>query len=833
MGFAGALGRRYLGYRAATALFAASSALSVVSAQAQPQTSALTSSAQRVFTIPEGPLSAALVAFGRQAGVQISYVPSIASGLTTTGVSGSLTPNAALAQLLAGSGLSYRFSGARTVLIEKPGSGSAAGAAPAGAISLDTIDVQGNNQSPYGPGVGYVATRSVTSTKTDTPIIEMPQSISVVTRQQIDDQGAQSVDQALRYSSGVVSEMHGNQTLYDYGFLRGFGAGGGVELAEYQDGLRLLNGNFIYPQIEPYGLARIEVLKGPASVLYGQNDPGGIVNLSSKLPTDQPFHEVQLQTGNFGRLEGAFDFGGPVDKDGQVLYRLTGLGLTTDTQTQFVKQQRLFIAPAVTWKPDADTSLTILTSYQHDPSLGYLADVPARGTVLFNPNGRIPSQFFAGEPDFNNNQRTQESLGYRFEHRFDDAWTVRQNFRYMHSDLDEAYVYNTGFRPDLATLNQSSFVAHDRLNAIDLDNQVQTKFSTGPFEHTVLSGLDYQNNANAYQCGFGAAPALNVFNPVYNPGSIAVPPISISTKQQVAQIGAYSQDQVKFGNFRFLVGGREDWASTTTTNQIGQTSTFQNDQAFTWRTGLVYLFDNGLAPYVSYSTSFLPALGTDFAGDAFKPTTAQQYEVGVKYQPPGSNSFITMSLFDLTEQNVLTSDPNPSHIGFSVQTGAIRSQGVELEGKTSLSDSLDLIASFAYADVVNIQSSTTDTTIDGIVESTQGKHQIQVPATTGALWANYTFHSGVLSGFALGGGVRYVGFSYGDDVNSFKVPAVTLFDAALHYDLGQANSALKGFQVAVNVSNLFDKSYVASCTDSTTCFFGLRRTVFATLKYQW
>ncbi len=790
--------------------------------------------AQTSFDIPAGPLNQALAVFGRQAELQLSYEASIANGKTSPGFQGVATRMQAIARILQGSGLTFSFKDARNVLITQPGAtAGSASAAPAGAVQLDTINVQGDQQSPTGPGVGYVATRSLSGTKTDTPIIETPQSISVVTRQQMDDQGVQSVDEALRYTSGVRTETFGAQQIYDNDtLLRGF------QPDYYLDGLKLIPGNFGVASIDPYLLNRIEVIHGPASVLYGQQGtPGGIVNMTSKLPTDQSYHEVELVGGSFGHITGAFDLSGPVNKEGTFLYRLTGVGFDTGSQVDFTNQRRLAIAPAVTWKPDGDTTLTILSQYQNDHGPVSYAFIPAQGTVLPNPNGKIPTNFLAGDPNYNSFNRTQAQIGYAFEHKIDSVWTFRQNLRYQNVSASEATLLAFGLQPDLKTLNRYSFNDVDTINNITLDNQIQAKFVTGPLSHTLLGGVDYQwsgfEQATAFNFG---APSLNVFAPLYyqsipSPFAVLSPTNPFREHQTQDQVGVYAQDQIKLDRFTLMVGGREDWAQTSTTNLGTDTKTQQSASAFTYRAGLVYEFDNGIAPYASYTTSFSPTIGTNFSGQAFLPTTGQQYEAGIKYQPIGWNSFITASAYNLTEQNVLVTDPD--HPQFQTQTGEIRARGVELEGHANLTNNLNLIASFTYTNAINTKSSTTDTTIEGITESTQGKTPVNVPATIVSFWADYTFDYGLAKGFGLSGGVRYVGSSPGDDVNSFYAPAVTLFDAAIHYDLGQANSALKGLKLQVNATNLFDKQYVATCVSEASCRFGLRRTVLATLKYQW
>jgi iron complex outermembrane recepter protein len=669
-------------------------------------------------------------------------------------------------------------------------------------------------QAAWGPVRGYVATNSATATKTNTPLIETPQAVSVVTRDQIEAQAAQNLWQALRYTSGVTTEQTGADMRFLNVYVRGFVAD------QYLDSLKLLPGSFAVPQIEIYNLQRIEVLHGPSSVLYGQGSPGGIVNMISKRPTAEPFREVVTQAGNYGLLVGGFDASGPLDKEGHFLYRLTGLARETGTQVDFTEYQRGSISPAFTWRPSADTTLTILTNYQNDPKAGFFNQLPARGTALFNPNGQISTHFYSGEPSFDRFDREQYNAGYVFEHRFNDAWTVRQNLRYMDVNVDFATVFPSGgLQPNLRTLNRFAFTTLEELKTFTVDSQAEAKFATGPFLHKLLIGNDYQKAFDFAVNRNGPAPSINVFNPAYGL-SIATPPIIINRKQVQNQLGFYAQDQIKLGGWNALVGVRQDRAGTDTNNLLTRTLASQSDVATTKRAALLYLFDIGVAPYVQYTESFQPLIGTTASGRAFKPTTGQQKEVGIKFQPPGWNALTSVAAFDLVQQNVLT--PDPANALFSVQTGAIRSRGVEFESKLSLTDSFNMIAAYTYLDLVVEQAN------DGTV----GKRPVGIPRNTASLWGDYTFPWGPLAGFGLAAGVRYLGLSAGDTLNTFSIPGATLVDAAIHYDFANLSPALRGYFFSLNAQNLMDKVYVQWCQNQG-CWYGLRRTVIGTLRYRW
>lgn len=803
-------GRHRLHRLAAALLTAAAwaSAQPAAHAQAAPAT---TATARQAFDIPSQPLAGALLSYTGATGLQLVMSGDIARGKTAPALRGNYTHDEALTRLLAGSGLGWRHSGNTLIVSPLP-------AAPSEAATLEPIRVQG-----VGETTGYVADTSRAGTKTDARLIETPQSISVVTRQQMDDQAVQSVRQALRYTPGLTAEYRGaGGSRYDTVIYRGFGGGINYDYS-YQDGMRLLGANYAIPQIDTYTLDRIEVLRGPSSVLFGQGTPGGLVNLVSKKPTATPLREIELQAGTHSFTQAAFDFGGPVDEDGKVLYRLTGLTRSSQTQIDYQKDERIAIAPAITFRPNADTSLTILAQYQHDPYGGYYGFLPAVGTIQDLPDGgRIGRNFFDGSPKFDEFSRTQAAVGYLLDHRINDVWSVQSNFRYMQMEVDYKSVYTTGLDvsdPTNPLLTRRAIVNHANLDAVTADNHAQARFNTGAVAHTALFGIDYQRMSYREDQGMGAAPSLSINRPDYSL-PIATPAISARSKQTLDQLGLYAQDQLKLGQWTVLAGIRQDWTSNDRLNRINGVATDQSDRAFTWRLGSVYEFENGVAPYVSYSRSFQPVADADANGNLFKPTKGEQYEAGVKYQPPGQDAFITAAVYQLTQSNVLTTDP--ANTNYSIQTGEVRSRGLELEGKASLTRNLDLLASYTYMDNVNTRSTTA-----------QDKHPTYVPRHTANAWANYTFRAGALAGLSLGGGVRYVGSSYANADNTMKVSPFTVVDAAVRYDVGQAIPSLKGLTAAINASNLFDREYVSACATATKCFYGAGRTVIGTLTYRW
>ncbi len=800
---------------ATAAIVLISSAAAITAQAATPQTAI-------AYDMPAQPLASAVTALAQRSGFKLAYSASLSQGRTAPALRGSFTPAQALSRLLTGSGLTYRFTSANTVTIESPSAGGAA--VVAGAIPLDTIDVQGDQQSETARGHvdGYVATRSATGTKTDAPLVETPAAISVVTQDQVQAQSAQSAAEAVRYTSGVRSEFTGSDHRFDYVYVRGFLAN------NFLDGMLLEDVGYSLPSIEPYNLERIEVLHGPPSVLYGAASPGGIIDMVSKRPTTEPYHEMFLSTGSYGRIQGGVDLSGPIDQNKEWLYRFTASGFDVGSQVDDVKYQRVSIAPSLTWRPDANTSVTFLATYQYDPKAGFFNFLPRTGTIDPLPNGsRIPTNFYPGEPSVDRMSRERFQVGYVAEHSFNDVLTVRSNFRYTDEKSNFISVFPTGSDPtNPYNIDRYAFGFNEHPRVFTLDNQAEAKFSTGPFQHTTLFGVDYINGTWSYESSgaTGDTPSINVLSPAYGI------PIPIENQggalQKFSQIGLYAQDQIKIDRWVALLGVRWDKADTDNTDmdQFGAVTDTLNTtvSATTKRAALLYKFDNGIAPYIQYTESFQPTFGTDLYGKPFVPTTGQQEEVGVKYQA-NPKSLYTLALFNLVQQNVQTPDPN--NFLNTVQTGEIRSRGLELEGKTELTPNLSVLASYTYLDNVITKSNTA-------IEV--GRTPYGMPRNAAALWADYTFHGGQLDGLGFSGGVRYVGETTSaiDLPTVEMVPDVTLFDAAIHYDLSALGPQFKGYKFQINATNLFDRIYLGQCQD-TGCYYGLRRQVIATLRYRW
>ena len=657
---------------------------------------------------------------------------------------------------------------------------------------------------------GYVAASSTTSTKTDAPLIEVPQTVSVITVDQMTARNVQTVNEAIQYTGSVGVNTYGTEPRYDWINIRGFDQS---TYGLFRDNSRWQSGQ-VSGQIDPYLLQEIDVVKGPSSVLYGQNTPGGLINLVTKRPPAQSSNEVVLNYGSSSRAQVQADFGGPLDEAGHWKYRLTGLFRDSNTQVDYVPDNRWFVAPAITWSPSAATTWTVLADFQRDDT-GWSQFLPSQGTFVDNPNGQIRRSFFTGEPDYDYFDRDQWSVGSLFEHRLNGTWTVRNTLRYSSISYDGKNVFGGGLQADMRTLNRFGFGNSLDLTVFTMDTNASAHFRTGTIEHSVLFGVDYSESESTIVSGFSFATPIDVYNPVYG---AAVPDLFTyyNTRQPASLIGVYAQDHMKFGQrVVATASGRYDWTKMTTDDRISGSSHEQDPSKFSGRVGMTYLFDGGLAPYASYSTSFLPTAGVNFHGQPFDPTSGKQIEAGLKFQPRNSNSFVTGSLFQITQSNVSVPDPaNPLN---TLQQGEIRSRGFEVEGVGNLSNGLSFHASYSWLD-----QEITETTDPSLL----GKRPPLAPEQLFGAAGEYNFATGALAGLGLGAGVRFVGTRAGDAANTIEIPDYTLFDAFARY-------VWKATEFQVSATNVFDKTFVAVCTSASYCNYGNAVQLIGTVRYRW
>ena len=688
------------------------------------------------------------------------------------------------------------------------------------------------------------------STKTDTPLIETPQSISLITREEMDLRGVHTVAEALSYSAGIQAEASGIDSRVDEVSVRGFGAGGFSSNNNFVDGLRLpTGGQWTRPAFDPFGLQQVEVLKGPSSVLYGQVAPGVIVNLVSKRPEDEAGGEVMIQTAGFTELEHwqhqiAGDITGPLGESDDLAFRLVGLYRDGDTQIDETSNSRLYLSPSLSWEIGADTSITFLVQYQKDEGGSTFQFLPSTGSLYESNGRRIELDAYIGEPDWNQFDREQSLAAAVFEHNFSGDLRYTANLRYTHIEslyrvvvLAGDTVTSCGADPLCIpgqTINRRAVQGVGDTDGWAIDNRLQYSFNTGALSHNLLAGFDWFNTEWAhYRDVVGGGAVLPLYD-IYNPQARGSANFEANLAPQIysettsEQSGLYLQDQIETGNWRFAIGGRFDRATDDSYDPINATTRSTEAEEFTWQTGLIYLFDNGLAPYASYSESFLPSTGNYFDGTPFEPTTGQQYEAGLRYQPTGSNIFLTLSAYNIIQQNVTTTDPDPTHNcgrrPCTVQTGEAEVRGVEAEARATLPGGLAVIAT---ATATESEITVTNTAAE------LGNSLSGVPDVMASLFVDYQFEDGPLEGVGLGGGVRHVGESYGDTANTLDIPSYTLVDLMGRYDFAALNADWEGWVFSVNARNLANEAYVATCSSVSSCFYGSGRTVNLRLQYRW
>jgi iron complex outermembrane receptor protein len=680
-----------------------------------------------------------------------------------------------------------------------------AGAQQARVEQLEEIVVQGEATRRPGNGAtgivandGFVPKTSRTATKTETPVAETPQTVNSVTQKQLEERRPQSLTEALGYTPGVRTGGYGFDPRFDSFTIRGVDI---TYTGVFRDGLRDFNSPSGLFRMEPYGVESISILKGPASSLYGASASVGIIDAISKRPTETRFGEVEIQGGSFNRRQINFDLGGPANQAGTVLYRITGLLRESNTSLPGVPDNRLFIAPAITFKPNDNTKLTVLGEYMDSKTGGsaaydnnYGSFRLRDGTVIFPTVGAKRTILF--NPAYNDFPQKQGRIGYEFEHKFSDTVSFHQNLRVSTLSTDEKFAGST-----------YAGRVKEELDAISTDTYLKTLWRTGPISHTVLTGLDI--GRASYKSRIG-----------YNFASISDPAMPEPTRQRQTLIGAYVQDEMKMGPWRLLLSGRHDWLSSTYTVP-GTAPSKQDEGAFTGRAGLSYVTDFGLTPYVSYGTSFNPNPGTVLNGGVAKPTKGETAEAGVKYAVPGYNAFINASVFWLKQKDgivytVVDAVNRQTQLDFE-------SRGFEIDATTSLGNGVSLQASYAY----------TDTEITKLSPDTVGNQINSVPKHAFSVWAGYDIATGPLRGLGLGAGVRYTGANFGDDYNRLIIrnSATAYVDARLTYDFEKLDPKLKGISAQVNAQNLLDK--VDQVCTAGYCYFNQGRKVLASLRYRW
>lgn len=648
-----------------------------------------------------------------------------------------------------------------------------------------------------------------TATKVDLPVLQTAQAISVVPRQLLEDQGALRIGEALRNVAGVSrSDVYG---FFDGFNIRGFDASSS---ATYLDGLQV---NDSMATSELAGLERLEVVKGPASGLYGQGPLSGLVNMVSKRPTDERFANIGVGLGSNDYREARLDANSPLDKDGDWLGRINLVWRDQDFFVDSSGAKRVYVTPSLTWKIDSDTSLTLLGTWQHD-KLNPWSPTTAYGTILYNPNGRIPRSRAVNDRDYPAEQtRDRHSAGWMFDHRFNDTFAIHQGVRYedTHNTWDH-WLFTSGIHDDMRTVDRFYYGPYDE-HAHDLrvDTNLSADFNTGDVHHLLLVGIDYGHRQSSDINNFDYGPyPFDIYAPTYGivpgPETIAITPYSSDTRQT----GVYVQDHVQFGEkWTVTAGGRFDRARDGTGADQLKTS------AFSPRAGVTYALSDSSALYANWSKSFSPQGGYPrFDGGNIPPERGEDFEAGLKIARPDGSLRGMFTVFQLTRQNVATEDF--LHPNFYVITGEQRSRGLEAELAWQPQAGVEFTAAYAYTKAEITEDNTLPV----------GARLAGIPRHNLNLWSKYTWQEGLLAGFGIGLGLNYQSdrpASNSEQVDPiygrpFIMKSYVLVDAALFYDTGPWSARL-------NVKNAFDRHYFVTAS-STRTNWGEPRSVMLNLE---
>jgi len=656
----------------------------------------------------------------------------------------------------------------------------------------------------------YSAATAVTGTKTDTPLIEVPQSIAVISGALIQERRPVTLMEALYNVSGVADI--GARRGFDNIVIRGFNASTSV----YLDGLRVERGNQNVQQ-EPFGLERIEVLKGPGSVLFGQGSLGGIVNQVSKRPTNTPLFAAEIMGGSFGTYQGSLDVGAPLTTDGAFSGRLVGLYREFGDSIDFNDKERVYLSPSLRWA-GADSTITLLANYTRDRHEGTYVGLPPEGVFLPNVNGKPDRSTYIGEPVTDGVEIDRYQIGYQLEHRFSDRWLIRQNLRYSDSDVLSSATFSSGLNADQRTLRRGTAIFNQTEQSTAIDTSIQGRFDGTvagvSFENTLVFGGDLLFQKIDQTFDFGGFPPIDIFAPVYGGTRSALFPV-LNFEQDDNLYGFYVQNQLKLGEkLTILLGGRYDISETGRLNRLNNQSRDQDDKDFTFRGGATYQVTPGVGLFASYAEAFNPNFGLTAAGEPFEPETGKQYEAGIKTDLDRGRIRTTLSVYELTRDNVLV--PFPQFPGTQIQTGQQRSRGIEADVAVRLTDRWNLTAAYAYTDV-EVREDTNPLLI--------GDSPISVPEQQASLWTTYDIPlgRGILT---FGGGGRVVGKRQGTLPNTYELPDYAVADAAVIY-------SVDSWRLQVNGYNLLDEDYVdsASPTGTRTVLLGEPLTVRASIGY--
>ena len=628
-----------------------------------------------------------------------------------------------------------------------------------------------------------------------------PNSSAVLSREDIDAQGARKLDQALHYQAGILSEPFGADNKVEWFKIRGFDAS--ISL----DGTPTTpNGYFVWkPEI--FGVESVEVLKGPNSLVFGASEAGGVVNLVTKRPQKEEALLMNAEVGHRNRLGLGIDYNGIANQDGSVYYRIVAQARREDGLQRRTNMKSYYLAPSVTFDFTSRTSLTLLSSIQHEdgrPTNGFL---PAYGTIIGTPYGRIDRRMNAGEPDFDRLKRTQISLGWLFRHELSSDWNFTQNYRYSRLNLDQRNVFAFASDGDRELVRGYTLTDGSTRNHY-IDNRISGTVRLGnDVELLPTFGFDYlKSDTSGRNNGFGAAPNLDMFSPVYGaPFAVNATPYDLDSRQ----LGVYASAQLRVGrHWNFNAGIRHDRAKSD--GNISGVDSAYDVRHNSANVGAIYISDYGVSPYIGYSESFKPIPGVDGSGVTYRPYEAQQLEVGVKLEPTWLDGNVTLAYFDVEEKNALISDAS----NIQTQSGKRTNKGVELQGDFNITPATAIKVSYTH------NHSRQD------ISDAQTVRTPLIPKHQASLWVSHRFNLQNSSELTVAAGARYNGAT--EDQLYYpgeRIGSHTLLDLMMRYQVD------RHWGLQLNARNLTDKTYVSGC--DFYCYYGGGRTIDLQLQYQW
>lgn len=637
------------------------------------------------------------------------------------------------------------------------------------------------------------------SLKQGLSIQDTPASVSVVDQQFIQDMGAKNIQDALLYTSGVYSGNFGFDTRGDWKYVRG------LDASDYLDGLRSIYGYYNSVRTNVYSLERIEVLKGPSSSLYGQSELGGLVNGVSKLPKEEQQGEIWAQVGSYDRKQLAADVTGPMTEDGQWLYRVVALKRDSGTQVDHVDDDGYVLAPSITWKPQAGTEFTVLVNRQENTGQVSAQFLPSKGTIDDAPRGQIPTDTFVGEPGWDRYDRERTEVTLFADQRLSDNWDLSAVLRHSDTSAEtrEHWAAVGSVPDDDGNIVRTIYQVDRETEVMSFDIRTQGRFNIGVTKHTLTIGVDYQDalwKEGNYVYGYTAGGIINLYDPVYgnlNEAALANP--SDRNDNEIAQVGFYVIDSMEIG--KTVVSGalRKD-RSKSKTLVVNGDNVESIDDEISGRIGVMYRFDSGIHPYISYAESFVPNLGNDNNGNSLDPSYGEQREAGIKYLSRDNDLSLAFAWFDIEEEKRVVLDDVPNSVK---QVGATV-EGWELEVKKQWGQA-ELLVNYTDLDAKNAET---------------GARLSSIAEQQASIWGKYDF----LNGIRFGLGARYNGDNVGSG-GAPVVPSVTLYDAMLGYRTGS-------WDFGLDAKNLTDETYISWCRyEGADCGYGERRMISGNVKY--